>query len=67
MHAAVITATPDVLKKLRLIGKDLLEYSRETVQMFYDDACASGFSLPGHPESHPGPRSVPAVAARGVA
>ncbi|HEX5431503.1 MAG TPA: transaldolase [Bryobacteraceae bacterium] len=60
----IITATPDVLKKLALIGKDLLEYSRETVQMFYDDARKSGFALPG---PHPGPRSVPAVAVQGAA
>lgn len=60
----IITATPDVLKKLELIGKDLIEYSRETVQMFYDDALKSGFSLP---EMHPGPRRVPPVAARGAA
>jgi len=63
----IITATPDVLKKLSLIGKDLVEYSRETVQMFYDDACKSGFNLPGHAEPHPGPRSIPAVATRGAA
>lgn len=42
----VITATADVLKKLSLIGKDLNEFSRETVQMFRDDAVRSGFSLP---------------------
>lgn len=59
----IITATPDVLKKLNLIGKDLVEYSRETVQMFYDDARKSGFTLPGRVEPH----GVPAVAARGVA
>jgi transaldolase len=63
----IITATPDVLKKLDLIGKDLAEYSRETVQMFYDDACKSGFNLPGPAEVHPGPRSVPVIAAQGAA
>lgn len=42
----VITATADVLKKLSLIGKDLHEFSRETVQMFRDDAVRSGFTLP---------------------
>jgi len=63
----IITATPDVLKKLSLIGKDLVEYSRETVQMFYDDARKSGFSLPGRPGAHPGPRREPAVAAQGAA
>jgi len=41
----VITATPDVLKKLALVGKDLAEYSLETVRMFGDDAARSGFSL----------------------
>jgi transaldolase len=41
----VITATPDILKKLDLCGKDLGDYSLETVQMFYQDATRSGFSL----------------------
>jgi transaldolase len=42
----VITATNDVLKKLPLIGKDLNEFSQETVQMFRRDAVKSGYSLP---------------------
>ena len=41
----IITATRDILAKLELIGKDLAEYSLETVQMFYSDAVASGYSL----------------------
>jgi transaldolase len=41
----IITATNDILKKLPLIGKDLSEYSLETVKMFYTDAVASGFTL----------------------
>lgn len=41
----VITATSDILKKLTLVGKDLREYSLETVQMFYRDAQESGFKL----------------------
>ena len=41
----VITVTHDVLKKLKLIGKDLGEYSLETVQMFYNDAQKAGFRL----------------------
>jgi len=41
----IITATPDVLKKLALVGKDLTEYSLETVQMFAGDAAKSGFML----------------------
>lgn len=39
----IITATSDILKKLDLAGKDLSEYSLETVKMFYDDAQKSKF------------------------
>jgi transaldolase len=42
----VITATTDILKKLLLVGKDLHEFSQETVQMFRRDAVKSGYSLP---------------------
>ena len=41
----VITATMDILRKLDLVGKDLEEFSLETVQMFYHDACKAGFRL----------------------
>ena len=41
----IITATNDILRKLTLVGKDLDEYSRETVEMFYRDASAAGFSI----------------------
>lgn len=41
----VITVTNDVLKKLELVGKDLSQYSLETVQMFYNDAKKAGFKL----------------------
>jgi transaldolase len=41
----VITASSDILKKLDLIGKDLLQYSLETVKMFKDDAMKSGYSI----------------------
>lgn len=41
----VITATSDVLKKLELVGKDLADYSLDTVKMFYRDAQAAGYSL----------------------
>jgi transaldolase len=41
----VITATTDILKKLALVGKDLHEFSQETVQMFRRDAVKSGYSL----------------------
>jgi transaldolase len=41
----IITVTNDLLKKLDLLGKDLLQYSLETVQMFHRDALSAGFSL----------------------
>jgi transaldolase len=41
----VITVTNDVLKKLALVGKDLNDYSLETVRMFYDDAVAAGYRI----------------------
>ncbi|HMD70804.1 MAG TPA: transaldolase [Bryobacteraceae bacterium] len=43
----IITATHDILKKLALIGKDLSVFSLETVEMFYSDAVASGFTVSG--------------------
>ncbi len=42
----IITATPAILNKMFLFGKDLAEYSLETVKMFYNDAQASGFDIP---------------------
>lgn len=41
----VITVTHDLLKKLPLLGKDLDEYSLETVRMFHRDAVSAGFEL----------------------
>ena len=41
----VITVTNDVLKKLDLVGKDLIDYSLDTVKMFYNDAKSAGFSI----------------------
>jgi transaldolase len=41
----IITATNDILQKLELIGKDLTEYSLETVTMFYRDGLAAGFEI----------------------
>ena len=41
----IITATPDILAKLALLGKDLAQYSLETVRMFHRDAVESGFSI----------------------
>jgi transaldolase len=41
----IITVTSDILKKLSLVGKDLGDYSLETVKMFRDDAVAAGFRI----------------------
>lgn len=41
----IITVTHDLLGKLDLLGKDLLQFSLETVKMFRRDAVAAGFSL----------------------
>jgi transaldolase len=41
----IITVTHDVLKKLSGLGKDLDQFSLETVKMFADDAAAAGFRL----------------------
>ena len=41
----IITATNDILKKLSLVGKDLGQYSLETVDMFHKDASAAGFTI----------------------
>lgn len=41
----IITVTDDVLAKLSLVGKDLDDFSLETVTMFHADAAKAGFSL----------------------
>jgi transaldolase len=41
----IITMTHSLLAKLDSLGKDLDQFSRETVQMFHRDAVAAGFSL----------------------
>ena len=41
----IITVTNDLLKKLNQVGKDLHEFSLETVKMFHDDAQKAGYSL----------------------
>jgi transaldolase len=41
----IITATPDILAKLKLAGKDLAEYSLDTVKMFFTDAKSAGYSI----------------------
>jgi len=41
----IITATPDILKKLSMVGMDLEALSLETVKMFHRDATAAGYAL----------------------
>ncbi len=41
----IITVTHDLLKKLALVGKDLDEFSLDTVKMFRNDAVKAGFTL----------------------
>jgi transaldolase len=41
----IITVTNDILKKLELVGKELDEYSLDTVKMFFNDGRKAGFSL----------------------
>ncbi len=41
----VITVTNDLLNKLRMVGRDLDEYSLDTVKMFFTDAQSAGFRL----------------------
>jgi transaldolase len=41
----IITVTHDVLAKLNLVGKDLDEYSLDTVKMFANDATKAGYRL----------------------
>jgi transaldolase len=41
----IITAPPDILKKLTMSNMDLVQLSLETVRMFLTDATAAGFSV----------------------
>ena len=41
----IITATSDILAKLPLIGKHLLDFSLDTVRMFRQDAVKAGFAI----------------------
>ncbi len=41
----IVTVTPDILKKLPMLGRDLDQLSLDTVRMFRDDAVAAGFFL----------------------
>ncbi len=44
----IITVTNDILKKLDGVGKDLSDFSLETVKMFRNDAAAAGYQLEAH-------------------
>lgn len=41
----IITVTHDLLKKLPGVGKDLDQFSLETVKMFHDDAQSAGYTV----------------------
>lgn len=41
----IITITGDILAATKTFGKDLAEFSLDTVKMFHDDATRAGFSL----------------------
>jgi transaldolase len=45
VNCDIITVTNDVLAKLSNVGKDLGQFSLETVRMFRDDAVKAGFTL----------------------
>jgi len=51
INCHIITVTSDLLKKLAFVGKDLDEFSLETVKMFYQDACAAGYDIPSKPNA----------------
>ncbi len=46
MGCHIITVTHDILNKLDAVGKDLHDYSLETVRMFRNDALRAGYTLP---------------------
>jgi transaldolase len=41
----IITVTPEILRKLAMVGKPLDELSLDTVKMFFSDAAAAGYRL----------------------
>jgi transaldolase len=52
----IITVTHDLLEKLPLLGKDLDEFSLDTVRMFHRDGEAAGYSLGRPPVASPAQR-----------
>jgi transaldolase len=41
----IVTVPPEILQKLHLVGKNLTEYSLETVAMFHRDARAASYTI----------------------
>jgi len=41
----IITVTPELLRKVESLGKDLNQFSLETVRMFHEDALSSEFQI----------------------
>lgn len=41
----IITVTNDILQKLSIVGRNLNDYSLDTVKMFYEDGREAGFAL----------------------
>jgi len=41
----IITLPPEMLRKVELLGRDLQQYSLETVEMFHHDAWAVGYQI----------------------
>lgn len=52
----IITVTNDILKKLDGVGKDLTQFSLETVEMFRNDAVKAGYRIACSPVADRGPR-----------
>tara|TARA_Y200000002_G_scaffold373029_1_gene371569 strand:+ start:320 stop:1057 length:738 start_codon:yes stop_codon:yes gene_type:complete len=45
LNCDVITVTPEIIKKLNNLEKNLEEYSLDTVKMFYEDAKSAGYKI----------------------
>lgn len=59
----IITVTNELLKRVELFGKDLHEYSLETVQMFSTDARAAGLKLNSRQTHHASQEALTALRA----
>ena len=45
LKCQIITVTPDILKKTKLINYNLNKYSIDTIKDFYNDAKAVGYKI----------------------